>query len=136
MSGGKYKKVAIAVVKNPEGKYLIVKRKKIKEGIDGGVLEWTFPGTAYTDESVLKEELAKFVLNETGYRIEPDKKISQRNYHPLGYELSYYESGLVDNGEKNFSPEKLEGFVWVGKDELTRYFSTNIDTGLRKFLAL
>jgi hypothetical protein len=135
-SNKKYTKVAVAVIKNPQGKYLIVKRKNKRESVDGSVLEWAFPGTECVDGDRLKEELTSFVLDETGYLIEPDKKISQRNYHPFGYELSYYESELIEDGKEGATLDKLDGFAWVGKDELTKYFSTNIDSGLREFLAL
>jgi ADP-ribose pyrophosphatase YjhB (NUDIX family) len=132
----KYKKVAVAIVKNPQGKYLIVKRRDKKESVDGSVLEWAFPGTECDSDEVSREELARFVMSETGYLIKPDKKISERKYHPFGYELSYFESELLGTDKEAFELDKLDGFAWVDKSEFSKYFSTNIDIGLRKFLSL
>lgn len=131
-----YKKIAVAIIKNPQGKYLIVKRKETQKSIDGSVLEWAFPGTEYNEDSRSTVELEKFISEETGYKVKPGKKISQRIYHPFGYELSYFETDLVEDGVKDYHLEKLDGFAWVDKKDFSRYFSTNIDGGLRDYLSL
>ena len=129
-----YKKIAVAIVKNPEGKYLIVKRKNKRESIDGSVLEWAFPGTAVVEDSSDETVLKDFVLKESGYNIKPSNQISSRKYHPFGLSLTYYEFEL-DNGEEGEKErDKILEHAWVYPDEFDNYFSTNLDSGLRDFI--
>ncbi len=129
--------IAVAIVKNAEGKYLIVKRKEKKESVDGGALQWTFVSDGYEGNEKPEDAVRNFTLEETGYSIKVGKQISERIYHPFKYHLKYFVSDL-EKPEQVGDPmfRETEEYRWVGVNDLPRFFTTNIDDGVRKYIGL
>ena len=114
----KYLNVAIPIIKNKDGAVLIVKRKDPIESADG-VFHWHFPG-AVVDSEHDYPEVENFVVRETGYRIRPLKKISDRSNHPLGHKNIYVEFELFSDEPEVESADReiVEEHAWVKPQDL------------------
>jgi 8-oxo-dGTP pyrophosphatase MutT (NUDIX family) len=133
----KIKNVAVAVVKDNSGKVLIIKRNANEVGIDGGYVSWVFPGGTVQASETPLQTAARETLEETGYSVVPVSKISERTHHVYGVHLTYAQCALegkspVDPTEK----EKVQAVAWVSPSELNKYFTTDIDLNVAKFLGL
>ncbi len=81
------KQVVLGIMKNTQGKVLIVNRVHPEKTSDGQVLSWAFPGgnihTGETDEQALAREMKE----ETGYEVKVGEKISERDFMGLSTHL-------------------------------------------------
>ncbi|MGC8944466.1 MAG: NUDIX hydrolase [Minisyncoccia bacterium] len=66
------------MIKDDKGEVLMIRRKVSKTGINGSVLQWTFPGGKQRLNETREECVKREVLIETGYDIESIKYISLR----------------------------------------------------------
>ncbi|MBN1162169.1 NUDIX hydrolase [Patescibacteria group bacterium] len=131
-----YNKVVVAIVKNSCGQVLIVKRKREIDSIIEGTLSWTFPGGRILDGEKTSDVLKKHALEQSGYKIEVKSKISERTYHPFKNNLAYFECDLVVEEQSGFTRKGIERFLWVAPSDLSNYFTTSIDLGVKGFLGL
>jgi 8-oxo-dGTP pyrophosphatase MutT (NUDIX family) len=130
--------VIVGIVKNKEGKVLIVKRRKIEKGSDGSLLTWVFPGGRQKPEEKREEALIREILEETGYKIKPIRQISLR-IHPQFLKIIVYylceleNEGQIQNPQED---EEIEEIKWVYPNELKNYFTTDIDPNVMKELGI
>jgi len=130
--------VVVGVVKNKEGKILIVKRRKIEEGSDGSLLTWVFPGGRQKSGEKREEALIREILEETGYKIKPIRQISLR-VHPQFLKIIVYYLCELENEKQIQNPqedEEIEEIKWVYPNELKNYFTTDIDPNVMKELGI
>jgi 8-oxo-dGTP diphosphatase len=133
----KVKNIAVAVVKNSDGKVLILKRRNEEKGVDGGQLSWVFPGGYIESFETPLEAAARETLVETGYTVTPVSKISERTHHVFGAHITYAECSLQNTERRDIvEKDEVADVAWVSPSELSKYFTSNIDLGVAKFLGL
>lgn len=129
--------IAIAVVKNSQGKILIAKRVRSEHAVNEQTLTWVFPGGKPIDDESLEHCAVRETRDETGYNIEVVKKISERDYPLPTVHLTYFECVLKDY---KLSPiqevNEIESIKWVLPSELKDYFTTDMDPNVAKMLGV
>ncbi|MGC8981706.1 MAG: NUDIX hydrolase [Minisyncoccia bacterium] len=130
--------VLVGIVKNSDGKVLIVKRKKIEKSEDGALLTWVFPGGRQKIGETREEALEREILEETGYKVKAIRQISIR-IHPQFLKIICYYLCELENEEQIQNPqedEEIEEIKWVYPNELKNYFTTDIDPNVMKELGI
>lgn len=110
-------RVINAIVKNDEGKFLLIKRK---EGIHDG--KWAFPGGVLISNETIQDTLKRELKEETNLNLKKIiKKIADYEYLRPNGKKTNGESYLVeiDEGEILINNES-EGFVWVTIEEMQK----------------
>ncbi len=126
--------MALAVVKNAEGKVLIILRRKKEKTT--AVLSWAFPGGVVLTGETKKEAVARETLEETGYFVRASAVISERK-HPEFPVYIYYVNCELEPKQPVPIKEKYEvGEVkWVWPKEIPDHFTSDYDPKVAKFLA-
>ncbi len=124
------KKVVVGIIKK-EGGVLIVQRKNKEKSKDGSVLSWVFPGGAVENETK-REAVKREVLEETGCKIKVEQLISSRHHPQFPVKIFYYSCRLVEE-EAEPDTKEIEQIKWVKPEELTSYFTTDLDDGVAKY---
>ncbi len=123
-----------AFIKNPQGKYLLLKRAKPYPG--GIKLKWDIPGGRIIPGETLFEALAREIKEETGMRImsEPVLLTAQDILRVEGkhtVRLTY----IVDvKGDIRLSPEEHSEFGWFSVEEMEKIETDNYIKPLFKIL--
>lgn len=131
------KKIAVAVIKNPAGKILIVQRVHVEIGSDESRLTWVFPGGKRKDDETLEDTCVREVKQETGYNIKVHKKISNRVHPQFNTDITYFDCELA-----NFSVapivdiHEVSKVLWVNKEEIRNYFTSDLSEDVAKFLGI
>lgn len=131
--------IHLAIVKNAQGKVLIIKRLHTERASDEQMLTWAFPGgnLKLEEGQSVEDRLAYEVKLETGFNIEIKKKISERDYQLPFVHLSYYSAELKDFKVKPIqSVHTIEASKWVEPADLMTFFTSDLDTGVQKYLGL
>ncbi len=112
--------VVTAIIKNKDGKFLIVKRKK-NENIHGSL--WVFPGGKVEDNEDLFSALKREIKEEVGLDILDEKEqISEYEYEGPDGEITVGTCFLVKaKNEKIVLCEDLEDFAWISKEDFKNY---------------
>jgi len=130
--------VAMAIIKNKTGKVLIVQRVHPEKGSDDSVLTWAFPGGRIEEGETPEDAAVREVEHEAGYIVIPIKLISERK-HPQFDTYLYYvscELDLTKAPKPSFEVHEIETTRWVDPQILKKFFTTDIDPGVMKFLGL
>lgn len=126
----------VAVIRNPEGKYLVLKRSEREIAYPG---MYTFPGGKIEGNDTVEETLAKEVKEEAGLTLKPGKILlkdksfvrpDNQTVKAFSYlcEVEYHE------------PVKISGdftdYKWVSMEDLKDLPHVGIEEELRKADAL
>lgn len=131
--------LAIGVVLNDQGKVLIIKRVRPENAQGGQVLTWSFPGgPSHEEEGATPEEsVVKHIKDETGYKTEVVRKISERDYPQPFVHLNYFECKISQPTVKPINDiDEVEKLRWVEPGELKDFFTTDLDHKVAEFLGL
>jgi A/G-specific adenine glycosylase len=130
--------VNLGVVLNSKGEVLIIKRKKPEITKSGKEFVWAFPGGRQEEGETREERVAKEVLLETGYTVIPQSQLHLR-VHPDNNVMIVYHHCKLDEGKPQVEIEEkdeVEEIKWVKPEELYKYFTTDIDPEVKKFLKI
>jgi mutator protein MutT len=132
------KLVNLAVIINKKGEVLIIKRKKEEVGQDGVVLSWAFPGGRQYENESREECVIREVLEETGYDVKVIRQLSFRIHPQFNTILFYHLCELVSEEQVQEPSEsyEIEKIKWVKKEEISQYFTTDIDPKVKRELKL
>jgi ADP-ribose pyrophosphatase YjhB (NUDIX family) len=121
---------ALAIIYR-NGKVLIGKRK----GIDPYIkkLTWTFPGGRLYHTKSLEDSLKTEVKKKTNLDVEIKKLIFARVW-PERKEFLLLYNYCEPTGGKEKAGEKFTEIKWVKPTEVTKYFTTSVDSEIMEFL--
>ena len=97
---------------NDKGEVLMIRRKVSKTGINGSVLQWTFPGGKQRLNETREECVKREVLIETGYDIEPIKYISLRLRSKFPVTIIYHLC-VLKSKDPITKPKKLHAIAEI-----------------------
>ncbi len=127
-------KVVIAVVRNQEGKVLIVLRNKEEIGKDGVIIRWVFPGGKIEAGESLEQAAQRETLEESGYRVRAGKLITESPHPQFPVYIYYYDCRLITEDRTNSLAADIQEYRWVEPGELDNYFTTHLDETVRDYL--
>ncbi|MCX6764178.1 MAG: NUDIX hydrolase [Candidatus Nealsonbacteria bacterium] len=121
--------INLGIVVNGNKEVLLIKRVKREKGKDGSVLTWAFPGGKQRINETRKECVAREVLAETGYKIEPVEEISLRLHPQFSVFIVYHLCRLVLPRlvAKPKEPHEIAEIRWVKPKEIKKLFTTDLD---------
>jgi mutator protein MutT len=136
-TNGSEKGIAVGILLNKAGKVLIIERVRKETGSDGSKLTWVFPGGRLDGDETFEQAVVREVLVETGYHVKVLKLISERLHPQFDVQIKYY---ALDFSEFKITPiqevHEVSTLKWVEPQELDNYFTTDIDTGVAKYLKI
>lgn len=132
------KEIVLGIIKNKTGKVIIINRIWPEKSSDGGaILQWAFPGGNIDEGETLEEAVVREVRNETGFRVKVKKRISERINPQFPVSIKYFECEIIPGGVRPVvDVHEIESLKWVSPQELTDYFTTDLDPGVEKFLKI
>ena len=133
----KEKGIAVGVVRNPDGKVLIMQRVRTERGSDDSKLTWVFPGGKLDGFETFDEAVVREVLLETGYKVKVVDLISERFHPQFNVNIKYFNCELVNFTTKPIQEvHEVSSVKWADPSELKDYFTTEIDPNVAKFLKI
>ena len=131
------KQVVLGIMKNAQGKVLIISRVHPEKTSDGQVLSWAFPGgnihTGETDEQALAREMKE----ETGYEVKVGDMISERDFLGLSTHLKYFKCEIVRVKTTIIEEtHEIDRVKWVEPELLKKFFTTDLDLNVARYLGL
>lgn len=130
--------INIGIVINKNGEVLIIKRKNPEKTKTDKILTWVFPGGKQEEGETRQQSVEKEVLVETGYKVRAIREIHLR-VHPDSALMMAYHLCELEN-EEPVQPieetDEVEEVKWVKPEELNKYFTTDIDPEVKKFLKI
>jgi 8-oxo-dGTP diphosphatase len=130
--------VAVAVITNKVGKVLIVQRVRPEKCSDGNIFIWSFPGGNVEEDETPEQAAIREVRHEVGYKVTATKKISERK-HPQIDAYIYYiacELDLTKAPVPLYEVDEIESFKWVEPTDIKKYFTSDLDANVAKYLGL
>ncbi len=129
--------VVLAVVQNSQGEVLIIQRAKEELGLDGLKLSWAFPGGKIKPGETKEAAVRREVGEETGYQVTLQRMIHQKAHSQFPVYV-YYFACQLSNQERQLegASNEVKAISWVNPLDLSKYFSTKLDTQVAKFLGL
>lgn len=130
--------IVLGIIKNRLDKILVINRLWQEKSLDGSVqLTWAFPGGEIDAGETPKEALVREVRNETGFKVEVVKKISERIHPQFGVKITYFHCEVIPSGMRPIvDVHEVESTKWVSTENLKDFFTTDLDPGVAKFLKL
>jgi len=129
---GKLHIVAVtAVIRNGEGRYLVLKRRDTETAFPG---MWGFPGGKVEDNDTIEEALRKEVDEETGLKLKPGKMLLKDAsfVRPDGQTVKIF-AYLVE--AESGQPIRISGdhtdYRWISREDLKTIPHVGIDEELR-----
>ncbi len=129
--------IVLGIVQDLQGQVLIVHRMKEVQISEGKTLSWVFPGGKIEPGETKGQAVAREVMEETGYEVEPQTIISERRHPQTGVLVSYLLCRV-----KSIEPYRVPSMheiresKWVEPDDLFDYFTTDLDPQVAKVLGL
>ena len=127
---------AVAVIRNPEGKYLLLKRHKNEVAYPG---MYTFPGGKVEGNDTIEETLVKEVEEEAGLKLKPGKiLLKDKTYlRPDGQTAKFFSYLCeVENFEPVTISDEFTNYQWVSRDDLKKIPHVGVEDELVRADAL
>jgi len=130
--------IALGIVKNKEGKIIIINRLWKEKSADGlAMLTYAFPGGNIDPGETPQESVAREVRSETGLKVKVLRKISERIHPQFAASIKYYECEMIPSASRPiFDVHEVESVKWVSPNEIRNYFTTDLDPKVAKFLGI
>ncbi|MFH1111688.1 MAG: NUDIX domain-containing protein [Patescibacteria group bacterium] len=121
-----------AVIRNREGKYLVLKRHPRETAFPE---KWCFPGGKVDSEDSIEETLVKEIKEEAGLVMKPGKILLKDACftRPDGQTvkvLAYLVE--VEDGEVKFDANDFTEYRWVTAEELKKLLHVGLEEEIRK----
>jgi 8-oxo-dGTP diphosphatase len=121
-------KVALGIVLH-DGSVLVVKKR-----VQDGAMDWRFPGGVVESGESEADAAVREVLEETGVRCSPVRKLGER-VHPdtgqiVAYWLCHYQQGTAALEE----PEKFSEVAWMHPEDVVRTFADRLFEPVSSYL--
>lgn len=129
------KNVAVAVVKNRQGKCLITERSKPE-----GRFKYGFPARELKVEDLKSEDATKAALEkecqaETNIIIKVKRKIGERIHPETGVNIQYWECEYKKGVRRVKDLNEIKSIEWMTLEEVEAFFDSEIYQPVREFLA-
>ena len=132
----KRKHIALGILRDPKGRVLIIRRTNPEKAQGGQSLTWVFPG-GEVENGDAKDEVIKEFKEETGYQVEVDEKISERDYQKPFVHLEYYKCNLTKfSGAIVENTEEVDRIKWLEPGLLKKFFTTDMDPKVAQYLGV
>lgn len=129
--------INIGIVLNKDNEVLIVKRKKKEYTVTGKEFIWSFPGGRQEKEETREERVREEILAETGYKVKPVKLIHIRIHPDTEKMVAYFICELENVNQQDIKEkDEIEDVKWVKPVDLEKYFTTDIDPEVKKYLGI
>ncbi|PIS22464.1 hypothetical protein COT50_01800 [candidate division WWE3 bacterium CG08_land_8_20_14_0_20_41_10] len=131
------KQVVLGIMKNTQGKVLIISRVHPEKTSDGQTLSWAFPGgTIHVGETDF-QALAREMKEETGYEVKVGEQISERDFPGLTAHLKYFKCDLVKVKTTIVEEtHEIDRIKWVEPAVLSKFFTTDLDPKVAQYLGI
>ena len=130
-------KATSCIIKNRDGKVLIVKRTPVEIGKDETRLTWVFPGGEVFAGETLEEAAKRDVLDETGFSIKVNKQISERDHPQFPAHIHYFACEILpEKVRPAWKLHEIESSKWVNPEDLKNYITSDLDPLVAKYLGL
>ncbi|MFA7310139.1 MAG: NUDIX domain-containing protein [Candidatus Paceibacterota bacterium] len=119
------------LLKNPEGKYLLIRRAPAEKNGPG---KWDIPGGRMEAGSTMMENLAREVMEETGLTMTSEPKVLgiQDMIWPDRHVVRITHTGTIE-GTPSLSHEHTE-YKWFTIDEILELEELEFDKFLRRLI--
>lgn len=130
--------INLAVVKNKQGKVLMIRRREKEKGKNGSVLSWAFPAGKQRFSETREDCVKREVLAETGYEITPIRQISLKIHPQFPVMIVYHLCGLVSEKPvaKPSEPHEVAEIKWVEPNQIKNLITTNLNPDVAKVLGI
>ena len=128
-----YKNVAVAIVRNEEGKVLLVKPTDMEISLEQEL--WDFPSNIIIPGSTYTETFASEVLEKTGCIIEAVSLISSEKIHSASLQYEFVECKIICK-DSSFKNRYANHIKWVPAQKLREYFQKRINKDLLRYFGL
>lgn len=108
--------VAVALIKNPEGKYLLVNLANYYKDFDKFRNAWCPPAGHIKENESIKECLTREVKEELSLDIKPSKQISEWEQDIPGEKAVWWE--CVPLGKNIKETNEIAKYGWFSKEEI------------------
>ncbi len=130
--------INLAVLKDEQGRVLMVRRKEEETGNDGSVLRWAFPGGEQCLDETREECVKRKVLSKTGYNIESVKQIDLQTHPQFPVMIVYHlcrllSLELADNPSESHEIAEMR---WVNPNEIRGLITTALNPEVAKELGI
>jgi len=127
---------AVAVIRNSEGKYLLLKRRD-DEMVYPSV--YTFPGGKVEDNQTMEEALEEEVMEEAGLKLKPGKVLLKDKSiaRPDGQtSKSFSYLCEVENDSRVIISDEFTDYMWASVEDLKNIEHVGLEEELQKADAL
>jgi len=130
--------INLAVVKNKQGKVLMIRRREKEKGKNGSVLSWAFPAGKQRFSETREDCVKREVLAETGYEITPIRQISLKIHPQFPVMIVYHLCELVSEKPvaKPSEPHEVAEIKWVEPNQIKNLITTNLNPDVAKVLGI
>jgi len=125
-----FKNIAVAIVKDDNGKVLLVKTPVDLEVDEDEA--WGFPSNIIVPGATYTETFASDVLENTGCIVEATALISSEKVHSLGLHFEYVECKIVCI-DSSYKRKSSRYHKWVQSSKLKDHFIGNFNEDLDEF---
>lgn len=128
--------INLAVVRNKQGKVLMIRRRIEETGKDGSVLRWAFPAGKQRFDETREECVKREVLAETGYEIKPLRQLSLKMHPQFPIIIVYHLCELVSPGPvaKPSESHEVAEIKWVKPSQIKKLITTSLNPEVAKEL--
>lgn len=129
-----YKNIAVAIVKNEEGKVLVTKPINDDDLFDADIC-WGFPSRLIIPGVSYTEIFAPEVLSRTGFVVEAISLITSEKVHRKGLHLEYVACRIVCR-DVSHKKEKEPCYKWISPSKIKEHISGRIHDDILSFLGV
>lgn len=130
--------INLGIVKNKQGKVLMIRRKQEEVGKHRSVLKWAFPAGKQRLNETREECVKREVLAETGYEIKSIRQISLKMHPQFSVMIVYHLCELVSSEPvaKPSEPHEVAEIKWVSPSRVKNLITTTLNPEVAKELGI
>lgn len=130
--------INLAVVRDKQGKVLMIRRKIEEHGKDGSILKWAFPAGKQRFSETREECVKREVLAETGYDIKPIRQIDLKMHPQFSVMIVYHlcELNSPQPIARPSEPDEVAEIKWINPLEIKDLITTELNPKVAKELGI